>query len=41
MTCPHKQLRKQQSGTVTWYKCECGKKFKVEQWDGKVKVVKQ
>ena len=39
MACQHKVLRKQQSGTITWYKCECGQKFKAEPWDGKVKVI--
>jgi hypothetical protein len=37
--CPHKQLKKQMVGEQIWYRCECGQKFRVEPWDGRVRVV--
>jgi hypothetical protein len=37
--CPHKQLKKQMVGEQVWYICECGQKFRIEAWDGKVSVL--
>jgi hypothetical protein len=37
--CSHPTLKRQYVGDQSWYRCECGQKFKVLPWDGKVKVV--
>lgn len=37
--CAHKQLKKQMVGEQLWYACECGQKFRIEAWDGKVSVL--
>jgi hypothetical protein len=37
--CPHKQLKKQMVGEFVYFACECGQKFRVEPWDGRVSVV--
>lgn len=37
--CAHKELNKQIVGEQVWYACECGQKFHVEKYDGKVTVL--
>lgn len=37
--CAHKQLKNQMVGEQLWYACECGQKFRIEAWDGKVSVL--
>ena len=38
--CKHLHLKKQLVGETSWYACTtCPQKFKVEEWDGKVKVI--
>jgi len=40
--CQHVLLKKKLSGEQFWYQCDaCRQKFKVELWDGKIRVIPQ
>lgn len=38
--CAHVHVSKKLVGEQSWYACDqCGQKFKLAEWDGKVKVI--